>query len=76
MFGPVRGSARFRHGLTGPSHHDGFEGLSLSRVLSKIDLADHNGFVAEVKRRLVAAGLREDEMPRLRTRHRPSEAEH
>jgi len=39
----------------------------------KIDLGDHNGFVAEVKRRLVAAGLREDEMPDLASKRRNAE---
>lgn len=39
----------------------------------KIDLGDHNGFVAEVKRRLVAAGLREDEMPDLKAKRRPDD---
>jgi hypothetical protein len=31
----------------------------------EVDLGDHNGFVAEVKRRLAAAGLREQDMPDL-----------
>jgi hypothetical protein len=39
----------------------------------KIDLGDHNGFVAEVKRRLVAAGLREDDMPQLSSKRRDAE---
>jgi hypothetical protein len=39
----------------------------------KIDLGDHNGFVAEVKRRLIAAGLREDEMPDLASKRRNAE---
>jgi hypothetical protein len=39
----------------------------------KVDLGDHGGFVAEVKRRLVAAGLREDDMPDLRAKRRPAE---
>lgn len=34
----------------------------------KVDLAGHDGFVAEVKRRLRAAGLNEDEMPALKAK--------
>jgi hypothetical protein len=41
----------------------------------KIDLGNHDGFVAEVKRRLVAAGLREDQMPDLTAKRRPNDAE-
>jgi hypothetical protein len=40
----------------------------------RIDLGDHGGFVAEVKRRLVAAGLREDEMPDLEAKRRPHDS--
>ncbi len=32
----------------------------------KIDLGNHGGFVAEVKRRLRAAGLRQDQLPELK----------
>jgi uncharacterized protein YPO0396 len=29
----------------------------------KVDLGGHDGFIAEVKRRIRAAGLREDDLP-------------
>jgi hypothetical protein len=40
----------------------------------EVDLGDHDGFVAEVKRRLVAAGLREGDMPQLRAKRRQDDA--
>jgi hypothetical protein len=39
----------------------------------RLDLSSHDGFVAEVKRRLPYAGLSEDDMPDLRTERRPDE---
>jgi hypothetical protein len=39
----------------------------------KVDLGDHRGFAAEVKRRLVAAGLREGDMPRLKSKRGPND---
>jgi hypothetical protein len=42
----------------------------------KLDLRDHSGFVTEVKRRLAAAGLRDDQLPRLRAKRRPHDREH
>jgi hypothetical protein len=36
----------------------------------KVELADHSGFVAEVKRRIRAAGLRDDDMPDLKAKRR------
>jgi uncharacterized protein YPO0396 len=41
----------------------------------KLDLNDHGGFVGEVKRRLRAAGLQEDDMPELKAKRRPHEQE-
>ena len=41
----------------------------------KLDLRDHSGFVAEVKRRLAAAGLRDDQMPQLRVKRRRGDGE-
>jgi hypothetical protein len=40
----------------------------------KVDLGEHDGFVAEVKRRLAAAGLREGDMPQLRAKRRQHDA--
>ena len=37
----------------------------------KLDLRDHSGFIAEVKRRLAAAGLSEEKLPRLGSKRRP-----
>ncbi len=34
----------------------------------RVNLSGHDGFVAEVKRRLRAAGLREDDMPELKAK--------
>jgi hypothetical protein len=34
----------------------------------KIDLGGHDGFMAEVKRRLRAAGLREEDLPELKAK--------
>jgi len=41
----------------------------------KVDLLDHKGFVDEVKRRLAAAGLPEDAMPRFKAKRRPNDAD-
>ena len=41
----------------------------------KVHLSDHDGFVAEVKRRLRAAGLREEDMPELKAKRRPHDSE-
>ena len=38
----------------------------------KVDLGDHNGFIAEVKRRLAAAELGEADMPELARREADS----
>ena len=40
----------------------------------KVDLGDHDGFMAEVKRRLAAAGLREGDLPKLRAKRRQHDA--
>jgi hypothetical protein len=40
----------------------------------KVDLGDHNGFLAEVKRRLAAAGLREEDMPDLTAKREQHDA--
>jgi hypothetical protein len=42
----------------------------------KVDLAGHGGFVAEVKRRLRAAGLREEDLPELKAKRRPQDPDH
>jgi hypothetical protein len=34
----------------------------------KLDLGGHDGFMAEVKRRIRAAGLREDDLPELKAK--------
>ena len=36
----------------------------------RVDLGGHDGFIAEVKRRIRVAGLREEDMPDLRGRGR------
>ncbi len=38
----------------------------------KVDLSGHDGFVAEVKRRLRVAGLREDDVPELKAKRPPT----
>jgi hypothetical protein len=40
----------------------------------KVDLGDHNGFMAEVKRRLVAAGLPEQDMLDLSSKRQKHDA--
>ncbi len=39
----------------------------------KVDLGGHDGFVAEVKRRVRAAGLREDDLPDLTSKQRSAD---
>jgi hypothetical protein len=38
----------------------------------KLDLDGHDGFMAEVKRRIRAAGLREDDLPELKAKRPPA----
>jgi hypothetical protein len=40
----------------------------------KVDLGNHNGFVAEVKRRLAAAGLSGRDLPQLKAKGRRHDA--
>jgi hypothetical protein len=40
----------------------------------KLDLRGHDGFVAELKRRIRAAGLNEDDMPDLKSPRAAAEA--
>jgi hypothetical protein len=42
----------------------------------RIQLAGHDGFIAEVKRRVQAAGLREEDLPDLRRRDRHEDESH
>jgi hypothetical protein len=42
---------------------------------ARIQLAGHDGFIAEVKRRIRAAGLREEDLPDLRGRGRHEDEE-
>jgi hypothetical protein len=41
----------------------------------KLDLSGHGGFIGEVKRRIRAAGLSEEDLPDLRRRGRHSDRE-
>jgi hypothetical protein len=41
----------------------------------RVNLDGHDGFVAEVKRRLAAAGLREDDMPDLSAKRQSHDAD-
>ena len=42
----------------------------------RVELSGHDGFIAEVKRRVRAAGLREEDLPDLRVRGRHDGEDH